>query len=169
MDVLLSFLALLLSVIGIVGCIVPAIPGVIVSYVGLLCAWGASYSQFSGSAMLIWLAVTLAVTLSDYFLPGWMTHRFGGSRAGSIGATVGVFAGLFFGPVGIIAGPFVGAVAGELLNDRGDSAKAFRVGIGSFLAFIVGTGLKLVACIAMLTLVVADIWAPFKEWAAGLF
>ena len=65
MDVLLSFLALLLSVVGIVGCIVPAIPGVIVSYVGLLCAWGASYSQFSGSAMLIWLAVTLAVTLSD--------------------------------------------------------------------------------------------------------
>lgn len=95
MDVLLSFLALLLSVVGIVGCIVPAIPGVIVSYVGLLCAWGASYSQFSGSAMLIWLAVTLAVTLSDYFLPGWMTRRFGGSRAGSIGATVGVFAGLF--------------------------------------------------------------------------
>ncbi len=80
---------------------------------------------------------------------------------------MGVFAGLFFGPVGIIAGPFVGAVAGELLNDRSDSAKAFRVGIGSFLAFIVGTGLKLVACIAMLALVVADIWAPFKAWIVG--
>lgn len=169
MDVLLSFLALLLSAVGIVGCIVPAIPGVIVSYVGLLCAWGASYSQFSGSAMLVWLAVTLAVTLSDYFLPGWMTRRFGGSRAGAIGATAGVFAGLFFGPVGIIAGPFVGAVAGELLHNRTDSARAFRVGIGSFLAFIVGTGLKLIASLTMLAMVVADIWAPFKEWAAGLF
>lgn len=169
MDVLLSFLALLLSAVGIVGCIVPAIPGVIVSYVGLLCAWGASYSQFSGSAMLVWLAVTLAVTLSDYFLPGWMTRRFGGSRAGAIGATAGVFAGLFFGPVGIIAGPFVGAVAGELLHNRTNSARAFRVGIGSFLAFIVGTGLKLIASLTMLAMVAADIWAPFKEWAAGLF
>ena len=69
--------------------------------------------------------------------------------------------------MGIITAPLVRAAAAELLNDRGDSAKAFRVGIGSFLAFIVGTGLKLVACIAMLALVVADIWAPFKAWIVG--
>ena len=59
------------------------------------------------------------------------TRRFGGSRSGAIGATVGVFAGFFFfPPVGIILGPFFGAVLGELLNDRRDAGKAFPVGIG---------------------------------------
>lgn len=163
MDLLLSLLAIGFSLLGIVGCILPALPGVFFSYAGLLCAWCAGWSQMPADAAWIWLAVTIAVSVADYYLPGWMARRFGGSRAGSIGATVGIFAGLFFGPMGIILGPFVGAVAGELLHDRSDSAKAFRVGLGSFLAFIVGTGLKLGVAIAMFVLVLADTWYPIKS------
>lgn len=169
MDILLAGLALLFSLLGIVGCIVPVIPGVVLGYAGLLCAWGISGSQLADSAVWIWLAVTALVTLSDYFLPAWMTRRFGGSRAGAIGATVGIFAGLFFPPLGIVLGPFVGAVCGELLHDRDNLDKALRVGFGSFLAFIVGTGLKLAACLAMTALVVAELWSPFREWVVGLF
>lgn len=169
MDILLAILALVLSVLGIVGCIVPILPGVVLSYAGLLCAWGASYSQLSGTTLLLWLALTAAVSAADYFLPAWMTRRFGGSRAGAIGATIGVFAGfVFFPPWGIILGPIAGAVAGELLHDNSDTGKALRVGFGSFLAFIVGTGLKLIACLYMLVLVIADIWTPFKEWVSTL-
>ena len=170
MDVLLALLAFVLSVLGIVGCIVPVLPGVVLSYAGLLCAWGASYSQISGTTLWLWLALTAAVSVADYFLPAWMTRRFGGSRAGAIGATVGVFAGfIFFPPWGIVVGPVIGAIVGELLHDSSDSAKAVRVGFGSFLAFIVGTGLKLTACLYMLVLVLADIWAPLKEWVATIF
>ena len=115
MDIALSVAAFLLSIVGIVGCIVPALPGVVLSYAGLLCAYFTSYSSMSPAAIWLWLAITVAVSVADYFLPAWMTRRFGGSRSGAIGATVGVFAGFFFfPPVGIILGPFFGAVLGEL-------------------------------------------------------
>ena len=130
MDITLSIAAFVLSILGIIGCIVPALPGVVLSYAGLLCAWFTSYSHMTSGAIWLWLAVTVAVSVADYFLPAWMTRRFGGSRSGAIGATVGVFAGFFlFPPVGIILGPFVGAVLGELLNDRGDVPEGFPRGI----------------------------------------
>lgn len=170
MDIALSVAAFLLSIAGIIGCIVPALPGVVLSYAGLLCAYFTSYSHMSATALWIWLAVTVAVSVADYFLPAWMTRRFGGSRAGAIGATVGVFAGFFiFPPVGILLGPFVGAVVGELLNDRGDVPKAVLVGFGSFLSFIVGTGLKVVAAVGMFVHVTADTYPALRDWFATLF
>lgn len=124
MDVVLSICAFLLAILGIAGCIVPALPGTLLSYGGLLCAYFTSYSQMSASALWIWLAICIAVSVADYVLPAWMTKRFGGSRAGSIGATVGVFVGFFFlPPIGIILGPFLGAVIGELINNRNERPK----------------------------------------------
>lgn len=135
MDTTLAILAFLFALIGIAGCIVPALPGVILSYAGLVCAYFCSYSQISTAALLIWLAVTLFVSVADYFLPAYMTRRFGGSRAGAIGATIGTVVGFFFiPPLGILLGPFVGAVIGELCHNREDisrpsssaSARSFR-------------------------------------------
>lgn len=170
MDITLSIAAFVLSILGIIGCIVPALPGVVLSYAGLLCAWFTSYSHMTSGAIWLWLAVTVAVSVADYFLPAWMTRRFGGSRSGAIGATVGVFAGFFlFPPVGIILGPFVGAVLGELLNDRGNVPKAFLVGFGSFLAFVVGTGVKLAASVGMLIHVTADTYPALRDWFVTTF
>ena len=169
MDILLSTSAILLAILGITGCIVPALPGTILSYGGLLCSYFTSYSQMSAAAIWIWLAVCIAVCAADYFLPAWMTRRFGGSRAGSIGATIGIFVGFFAGPVGIILGPFVGAVIGELVNDRSDFAKALVVGFGSFLSFFVGTGIKLIVAVGILVHVVADFWPAFWNWLTNLF
>ena len=170
MDIALSLLALLFTVVGIIGCIVPALPGVILSYAGLLCSWFTSYTTIGTSALWIWLAITIFVSVIDYYLPAWMTRRFGGSRSGAIDATVGVFAGFFlFPPFGIVLGPFFGAVIGELLHDKSDPAKALLIGLGSFLSFIVGTGLKLAAAAGMLIYVVADIWEPLRAWLATIF
>ena len=137
------------------------LPGVRGVYAGLLCSWVASYSTIGTAALWIWLAVTVAVSVIDYYLPAWMTRRFGGSRSGAIGATVGVFAGFFFfPPLGVILGPFFGAVIGELLHDKSDPAKAFLVGTGSFLSFLVGPGPKPAAALGLLLHVVADFLGP---------
>lgn len=126
MDIALSVAAFLLSIVGIVGCIVPALPGVVLSYAGLLCCLLHLYSSMSPAAIWLWLAITVAVSVADYFLPAWMTRRFGGSRSAPSAPRSGVFAGFFFfPPVGIILGPFFGAVLGELLNDRRDAARRF--------------------------------------------
>lgn len=170
-DVLLSIGALLCAILGIVGCIVPVIPGTIFSYAGLLCAYYTSYSQITPLALWVWLAIALFVTLADYILPAWMTKRVGGSRAGAIGATVGVFAGFIILPpfIGLILGPFIGAVAGELLNDKNNFEKALRVGFGSFLSFIVGTGIKLITACGILIHIAADTIPTVKNWAGNLF
>lgn len=170
MDIALSVAAFLLSIAGIVGCIVPALPGVVLSYAGLLCAYFTSYSHMSATAVWIWLAVTVAVSVADYFLPAWMTRRFGGSRSGAIGATIGVFAGFFlFPPLGIILGPFAGAVLGELIHDKEDVNKALKVGFGSFMAFIVGTGIKIAASVGIFIHVAADTYPAVQDWITTVF
>lgn len=171
MDIFLSIAAFVLSLLGILGCVMPLLPGPALSFVGLLCAYGSSYSTISGTAVWLWLAATVLVSLADYFLPAYMTRLMGGSRAGAIGATIGLLIGMifFFSVVSLILFPFLGAVVGELLHDRTDAGRAFRSGFGSFIAFAVGTGIKLVVCVGMFIRVIADTWAPFRDWTVSLF
>ena len=154
MDLFLSILAFLCCLAGIVGCVVPVLPGPVLSFAGLFCAYACSYSTLTPASMWLWAGLTAAVTAVDYFLPGYMAKLFGGTRAGMIGATVGLIAGL---------------LAGELLRDRTEGRRALIVGVGSFLSFLVGTGIKLVASIGMLTFVVADTWPALRAWFADVF
>lgn len=147
MEILLAILAILCLIMGLLGCVLPVLPGPPISYVGLLLLHWGGYGDFTTRFWVIWAVVTVVVTLLDYYLPVWMTNRFGGSRSATIGSMVGLVAGIFlFPPVGMIVCPFLGALVGELIHDRSDSTKAFRVALGSFLAFILGTGAKLIAC-----------------------
>lgn len=159
MDILWIIGIFLLSILGIIGCIVPMIPGTVFSYLGLLCAFFCSSSTLSTTSLLIWLAISLVAMAADYYLPAVMTKRFGGSKSGAVGATVGVFAGFFLmSPfLGVILGPFFGAVIGELLHDKSDPAKALVVGFGSFASFIVGTGLKLIVSLVMMFYALAHV------------
>ncbi|MBO5660940.1 MAG: DUF456 domain-containing protein [Tidjanibacter sp.] len=143
---ILEIVALLLSVVGVVGCVVPILPGVPICYVGiLLCQWVEPI--FSTEQLVLWGVAAVGVTLLDNFLPAVMTKKFGGSKAATRGSLVGIVVGLFAGPVGIILGPFFGALIGELTHDGSNSARAFKVAFGSFAAFICGTGVKLVVAI----------------------
>ena len=169
MDIFLSILAVLFGIVGIIGSVVPVIPGVIVGCAGLLCAFFCSTSQISPVTVWIWLAVSAVVSVVDYFLPAYLTKMFGGSRAASVGATIGLIAGLFFTPIGMILGTFLGAVIGELLNNRDDVARALKAGAGAFLSFIVGTGIKLAATIGMFVYVCCDIFPQLAGWVTGLF
>lgn len=114
--------------------------------------------------MWLWGVVSVILIILDYILPGYFSKVFGGTKAGITGATIGVFAGMIFlGPIGIVAGPFLGAVIGELLNKQQTLDKAIVVGFGSLLSFIVGTGIKLIAGGFMMYYIWIDVFQMIKE------
>lgn len=159
MDVFLIILAVLCGLVGLVGCVLPVLPGPPIGYLGLLLAYWSGFGDYTPGMLIGWGAATVLVTAADYYLPVYMTRRFGGSRQASIGATIGIIAGLFLlPPLGIVIFPFFGALAGELIHNRRDSAKAFRVAFGSFVAFLFGTGLKLIVCTFMLYYIVRAVF-----------
>jgi uncharacterized protein YqgC (DUF456 family) len=142
-------LGIILTIAGIVGCIIPLIPGPPLSYAALLIVHFTLNEPFSNRFLILWLLLTILVTLLDYYVPIWGTQKFGGSKSGVWGSAIGLILGLFiFPPFGIIAGPFIGAVAGELLGGK-DMSNALRSGFGSFLGFIAGTIMKLVVSLIM--------------------
>ena len=162
MDIFLLVLAGVFLVIGVIGDVLPGLPGVPFSYLGLIMAALTSYHPYSWTFMFIWLGITALITLLDYLIPSWGTKHFGGSDWGANGALVGVVLGFFAGPWGIIAGPFIGAVVGELLRPiikgipRVDFNQALRAGLGSFIGIISGTILKLI-CSGMMIYYYIDI------------
>ena len=144
-DILLVILGFCFLIGGWIGCILPVVPGLPLGYIALLLLHVTRFSGFSVKFLLITAAVTVIVAVIDFVLPVWGTRKWGGSRAGTVGAIVGLLVGLFFAPAGIIAGPFVGAVACELIAGRETNA-ALRSGFGSFAGFILGTVMKLTVC-----------------------
>ena len=85
----------------------------------------------------------------DYLVPAWGTKRFGGSKYGVWGTTIGLVIGLFFGPWGIVLGPFFGALTAELIGGK-RSDEALRAAFGSFVGFLLDTLLKVICCALML-------------------
>ncbi|NTW24647.1 MAG: DUF456 domain-containing protein [Lentimicrobium sp.] len=149
MDWIWITLGVVLTISGIAGCILPFIPGPPLSYIALLTLLVIDKNEFSARFLGIWLVITIAVTLLDYYVPVWGTKKFGGSSKGIWGATIGLIAGLFlFPPFGLIAGPFIGAFIGELIGGK-DTQAALRSGFGSFVGFLAGTIMKLTISIIM--------------------
>ena len=163
MDTLLIIVAILCGVVGLVGSVVPVLPGPALSFVGIICAYMTDGTTISPLMFWIWGIITLVVTILDYILPAYFSKVFGGSKAGITGATIGVFAGLFMGPIGIILGPFIGAVAGEMFSQQRTFSQAAKVGFGSLISFIVGSGLKLVVTGMMMYYIWKDLFHLIKE------
>ena len=157
MEIFLLIVAFLFLVIGIIGCIVPGLPGVPFAYAGLWLAQATDRIDFSWQFLLIWGVVTIIVSVLDYVVPAWGTKRYGGTKYGVWGSTLGVFVGLFAGPWGVILGPLVGAVIGELLGGKA-AQEALRAGWGSFVGILFGTILKLICCGLMLVELIQAIW-----------
>jgi len=143
MDFILIASGFILLLAGLAGCIVPFIPGPPLSYLALILLQISSRSPFNEDFLVMWGAITIAVTVLDYWVPIYGTKKFGGSKAGVWGATAGLLTGLFFfPPFGIIIGPFIGALAGELFTGL-ELRRAIRPAIGSFLGFLAGVFMKL--------------------------
>ncbi len=143
MDIFLIILAGVCLLLGLVGNIVPALPGTPLGYVGLLLLHMTDKVQFSTTFLIVWAAIVVVIQVLDYVIPAWGTKQFGGTKGGVWGSTIGLIVGLFFGPAGIILGPFLGAFAGEMVQGQ-EAKKALRASIGSFIGFLAGTVIKLV-------------------------
>lgn len=139
---------IILLLIGFIGCVIPALPGPPISYAGLLLLlFLEGMDQHLGTSMLIWTgAAVVLVTVIDYVLPIWGTKKFGGTKAGVRGSTLGLIGAIIFpilGPFTLIVGPFVGAWIAELIAGQ-DNSVALKSAFGSFIGFISGTMLKLI-------------------------
>ncbi|MDX8339611.1 DUF456 domain-containing protein [Draconibacterium sp. IB214405] len=144
MDILLIILGSIFIISGILGCVLPIIPGPPLSYIGLLILHFTERYQFSSKFLILWAIITVVVYALDYLIPAWGTKKFGGSKRGVWGSIIGLVIGMFFfPPFGIIIGPFVGAVVGELTAGK-ESKAALKSGFGSFIGFLAGTLLKLI-------------------------
>jgi len=150
MEIILVILAFLFLLTALLGSVIPVLPGPPLGFAGLLLLQWSGFADFSAAFLWLWAGITIAVTIMDNILPVWMTKRFGGSRMAVFGSVVGLIAGMFFfPPIGLVIGPFLGALLGELINNR-SRATALKVAFGAFLAFIVGTGAKLIVCSMMI-------------------
>lgn len=154
MDILWLIVSILLIVTGIVGCLLPFLPGPPLSYLGLLIMQLREDPPFSTRFLLIWAGVTIVITILDYVIPVYSTRKFGGTKWGVWGCTIGLIAGIFFPPWGLIVGPFLGALLGELMGNA-NSNNALNAAIGSFVGFLFGTLLKIIACCLMLYYTIA--------------
>ncbi|MCB0486942.1 MAG: DUF456 domain-containing protein [Cyclobacteriaceae bacterium] len=149
MEVLWIVISSLLMLAGLVGCILPLIPGPPLSYAALLLLQLTSTAIFSTRFLVIWAIVVVVVTALDYVVPLYGTKRFGGTRYGIWGCAIGLIVGLWFGPIGIILGPFFGAFIGEWMGHR-NGDQALRAALGSFFGFLFGTLVKLVVSVTLL-------------------
>jgi len=121
----------------------PVLPGPPLSYVGLLVLHFTDKVQFSTNFLIYWAIIVVLIQVLDAFIPIWGTKKFGGSKQGMWGSTIGILVGMFFGPVGIVFGPFIGAFIGELSANK-NNAEALKAAFGAFIGFVVGTVSKLI-------------------------
>ncbi len=145
LSIVLVILSIILLVVGFLGTFIPVIPGAPLAWVGLLLAYFSSYNDISLVCLIITGVVAVAVSVLDNVLPVLMTDKVGGSKAATVGSTIGLIIGFFLGPAGIIAGPFLGALVGEMIHSGGNFSTSIKAAWGAFLGFLLGTGIKMIA------------------------
>ncbi len=156
MELFLTIVAFILIIAGIIGSILPALPGPPASWVGLLIL-NLIGLGVSLQTVIVWGVIVAIISLLDYFVAPMLTNRAGGSRMAAIGSMVGVVLAVFVFPISIFLGAFLGAFLGELIHDSKDVQKALVVGFYSFLGFLIGTFMKVVVCVWILWLAISSI------------
>ncbi len=142
--------AVLLVIAGLVGMVVPGLPGVLLVYAGLVCAaWSGGFVRVGWITLGILLLLAVAAMVLDFLTASYGARRAGASRWAAIGAAGGTLIGLFFGIPGVVFGPFLGAVLLELLV-RKDIMQAGKAGVGTWLGLLIGTALKLALVFMMI-------------------
>ena len=155
MTVLLWIVAGAMVLAGLVGIVMPALPGHLLILAGLgLAAWADGFRHVSGWTLGIIAVVALASYGIDFVAAAVTTKRLGASRRAVAGAALGTLGGVFFGLPGLIAGPFIGAVIGELTATN-NMRQAGRAGVAATIGFAVGTAVKVAFAFVMIAVFAA--------------
>jgi hypothetical protein len=157
MTELLWVVAVLLVIVGAVGTVLPALPGVPLIFAGvLLAAWAEDFQRIGGWTLGVLAVLALIGLVVDYVAASMSAQRAGASRQGIIGAALGTVAGIFTGLVGLVFMPLVGAAIGEFIAHR-DALRAGKVGVATWLGLLVGTAIKIAVAFTMIGVFVAAI------------
>ncbi|MEP6881424.1 MAG: DUF456 domain-containing protein [Dokdonella sp.] len=149
-QIILYIVAALLIIIGTIGTILPALPGVPIVYLGMvLAAWAGDFSHIGWPTLTILGVLTVLAIIVDLLASVLGAKRVGASGWALFGAAAGTVIGLFLGIIGLILGPFVGAVVGELIAGS-TLRRSTHVGIGAWLGFIFGTLARIALCFTMI-------------------
>lgn len=155
METTIIILAILAGAIGIAGSILPGLPGTPFSWIGLLLLYIWGPEAVPVSTLIIWGVVVLIVSVIDYIVPMYFTKLTGGSKYAERGSMIGLIVGLFLTPIGMMLGSFLGALIAEFIWGGKDLWDSLKAAIGSFLGFMLGTGLKtIVAALIMWKIIV---------------
>lgn len=164
MELVIIISALLLILLGLAGSFLPVLPGPLTSWLGLFVL---SYSDgivISSTFLIITFVIALLIFILDYIIPVAGTKRFGGSKSGMIGTSLGLVVGLLSPiPFGIIIGPFLGAIIGELLH-KNDINRATKAAFGSFIGFITSTFLKFIIAVVYFGLFISKVASHSGSW-----
>jgi hypothetical protein len=159
MDIFLALIGFVFMILGIIGSFLPILPGPLTGWFGLLILHMTSIIEMNWVFLGITLGVAIFIWLIDYIIPAMGAKKFGGSKYGMYGTTIGLIIGLFFfGPLGIIIGPFAGAFLGEMMYDREDSDRALKAAMGAFIGFLFSTGLKFLVSLIFTGLYISKFW-----------
>ena len=150
MDLFILVLGLILCLIGIIGSFLPIIPGPVTSWLGILLLNLTSVVEFNLNFVLITLTVAISVGILDYLIPVLGVKKLGGTRSGQIGTTVGLIVALIIlGPIGIIIGPFAGALLGEISTKK-SIQESIKPAFGAFIGVIAGSVIKFLISLSFL-------------------
>ena len=156
MDTFLLVLAIVCGLAGIVGCVLPALPGPPIAWVGLLLVQWAIH-PFSTTLLVVTAIISILILLFDFYLPVWTARRFGATRQGIRGSIIGMVIGIFFTPVGMIAGLIAGSIIGDLIAGQNVS-QATKSASGTFLGTLLTIGVKLIWCSILFWLIISRIF-----------
>jgi len=155
MTILLYVLGFALVIVGLVGIILPALPGHILILAGLvLAAWAEHFTRVGVWTLIVIGVIGAASYVVDFVGAALGAKHLGASSRAMIGAGLGTVAGLFVGLPGVILGPFVGAVIGELTIDR-DLRRAGKAGVAAWIGFAIGTAIKVGMAFVMIGIFLA--------------
>ena len=159
MDIFLLFFGFVLVCLGIIGSFLPILPGPLTGWVGLLLLHFTKVIPMDWTFLGITLALGILIWILDYFIPAMGTKRFGGTKYGVYGTTIGLVIGLLSPiPFGIIIGAFFGALIGELIYDSKDTNRALKASFGALLGFITSATIKFSIAVVYFVLFFTTLW-----------